>query len=157
MKITTYQDQYMDQIIDLILHIQNEEAKIDLSIDDQPDLLDIPFYYEKEGGGFWVALEGEKVIGTIACMNESHGNGVMKKFFVLREWRSKKIGLSLYRAFLEYVKMKGFQTILLDTPSVAKASHRFYERAGFKRISREELPFDYEYPDRDSYLYLLRL
>lgn len=40
---------------------------------------------------------------------------------------------------------------------MAKVLHEFYERAGFKRISKEELPFEYDYPDRNSYLYLLEV
>lgn len=51
------------------------------------------------------------------------------------------------------------QPDLLDTPAVAVASHRFYERAGFVRITKEQLPFPfpYQYPERDSWLYLLVL
>lgn len=37
------------------------------------------------------------------------------------------------------------------------ASHRFYEKAGFQRISRESLPIEYSFPDRDSLLYVLYL
>ena len=50
MKIITYQDKYKQKIIDLILHIQNDEAGINLQIDEQPDLLNVPLYYEKNGG-----------------------------------------------------------------------------------------------------------
>lgn len=39
----------------------------------------------------------------------------------------------------------------------ACVSHKLYERAGFTRISAEELPVAYTYPDRDSRLYLLEL
>ncbi|RHM60023.1 hypothetical protein, partial [Coprobacillus sp. AF33-1AC] len=45
--------------------------------------------------------------------------------------------------------------IILDMPSVAKTSHYFYERSGFLKISKNELPIAYSYPDRDSILYML--
>ena len=48
-------------------------------------------------------------------------------------------------------------TIILDTPSVAHASHRFYEKSGFCRIDKSELPVPYSYPDRKSILYMLEL
>lgn len=54
MEIITYQDKYKQQIIELILHIQNCEAKINLSVEEQPDLLDIPYYYQKNGGEFFI-------------------------------------------------------------------------------------------------------
>ena len=41
MKIETYSGKFDDEIITLILSIQNDEAKIGLSIQEQPDLLDI--------------------------------------------------------------------------------------------------------------------
>ncbi len=155
MEFITYQDKYKQQIIDLILSIQNEEAGINLSLEEQPDLLDITSFYRKQGGEFWLAAENDIVIGTIAIMNYGNGNSALKKFFVRKEYRNKKIGYSLYKILLQYAKEKNFCTILLDTPSVAKASHRFYEKAGFRRIQNESLPFHYEYIDRNSYLYLL--
>ena len=157
MEIIKYQDKYKKQVTDLILHIQNDEAKINLSIQEQPDLLDINSYYEKNGGGFWVAIENDEVIGTFAFMNYGNGKAVLKKFFVRADWRDKKIGFALYKTVIEYLKQNGYKQALLDTPSVAYKSHNFYEKAGFKRIKKEALPFHYEYPDRDSYLYLLKL
>ena len=56
-----------------------------------------------------------------------------------------------------FAQEKGVKHIILDTPSVAVVSHRFYERAGFKKISKDELPVDYTYPDRNSFLYMLDL
>lgn len=47
--------------------------------------------------------------------------------------------------------------LILDTPSVAVDSHRFYERRGFGRADRMELPSAYGFPNRDSLLYLKRL
>jgi GNAT superfamily N-acetyltransferase len=157
MEITKYREEYKQQVIGLILHIQNAEAGIDLQIDEQPDLLDIPSFYERNGGEFWVAVDGGEVVGTIAFMNYGNGNGVLKKFFVRADWRGKKLGLALYQTLMAFVKKGGYTQLLLDTPSVAKASHRFYEKAGFSRIPKSELPFPYEYPDRNSLLYLLKI
>jgi len=61
MKIILYQDKYKQEIIDLILHIQNDETKINLSIEEQPDLLNVSLYYEKSGGAFWIAVEKDEV------------------------------------------------------------------------------------------------
>ncbi|MCD7821844.1 MAG: GNAT family N-acetyltransferase [Clostridiales bacterium] len=149
--------QYQQQTIDLILHIQNDEAKIALPLEEQPDLLDIPRCYEQKGGGFWLAVENGEVIGTFAFMNYGGGNAVLKKFFVRADWRSKGVGLALYETVLAHLREHGYRLALLDTPAVAVASHRFYERAGFVRITKEQLPFPYQYPDRDSWLYLLVL
>lgn len=141
MKITAYQEKYKRQIIDLILNIQNGEAKINLPIEEQPDLLDIPDCYQKNGSEFWLAIEDRSVIGAVALMN----------------YGGKKVGYALYTTLERFARENKIHTIVLDTPSVAKASHKFYERAGFKKIDKSTLPFEYEYPDRNSYLYLLKL
>lgn len=155
MEIIKYQDTYKQQVIDLILHIQNNEAKINLAIEEQPDLLDVPLHYEKNGGSFWIAVEKNEVIGTIAFMNYGSGNAVLKKFFVRSDWRNKKTGYALYEKLITCLKYGKYKRVVLDTPAVATASHCFYEKAGFRKITKENLPFCYEYPDRDSYLYLL--
>ena len=71
MQIITYQEKYKQQVIDLILHIQNYEAKINLSLEEQPDLLDIPTCYEKDGGEFWLAVEDDTLIGTLTLIKET--------------------------------------------------------------------------------------
>ncbi len=157
MKIETYSGKFDDEIISLILSIQNGEAKIGLSLQEQPDLLDIHQSYQQPGGEFWLALSDGRVIGTIGLMLKEKHCAVMKKFFVKKEFRSQKVGLSLYSELLKYAVDKDVHYIILDTPAVAHASHRFYEKAGFYKISREELPVPYSYPDRDSILYLLKL
>lgn len=157
MEIITYQEKYKNQVIDLILHIQNDEAKISLSLEEQPDLMDIDSCYRKSGGEFWVAVENDSVVGTIALMPKDSGNGVLKKFFVHKDYRGKKVGYALYCNFIEFARKNNIRTIILDTPSVARESHIFYERVGFVKINHEKLPFEYNYPDRNSYLYMLEL
>lgn len=157
MKIITYQDRYKQQIIDLILHIQNDEARINLPLEEQPDLLDIPNCYQKSGGEFWLAVEGDTVIGTLALMNKGNGNAIIKKGFVKKEFRKQGILTKLYEILLDFAKAKGIKQIMFDTPSVATNCHRFFEREGYVRIEKSQQPFEYEYPDRDSYLYLLKL
>ena len=68
----------------------------------QPDLSDINCYYRQSGGEFWVALSGGKLIGTVGLMLKENKCAVMKKFFVKKEFRSKKVGLTLYKKLLEF-------------------------------------------------------
>ena len=157
LQIATYNGKFDDEIISLILSIQNDEAKIGLSLQEQPDLLNIHRCYQQSGGEFWVALSDGRVIGTIGLMLKENHCAVLKKFFVEKSFRSQKVGLALYNELLKYAVEKGVRHIILDTPSVAHASHRFYEKAGFYKITAEELPVPYSYPDRDSILYLLEL
>lgn len=157
MKIETYSGKFDEEIISLILSIQNDEAKIGLSLEEQPDLLNIHRSYQQSGGEFWIALSEDEVIGTIGLMLKEKHCAVLKKFFVKKAFRSQKIGLALYNELIKYAVSKDVHNIILDTPAVAHASHRFYEKAGFCRIDAAELPVPYFYPDRESILYLLNL
>lgn len=156
-RIIEYDAVYKQQVIDLILQIQNDEFQVGLPLAEQPDLLDVPSYYEKDGGAFLLALAGGLVIGTLAFMNYGAGNAVLKKFFVRADHRGTGVGFALYQELMQRIGEGEYKRVLLDTPAVATKSHRFYERQGFKRVPKEAIPFDYVYPDRNSYLYLLEL
>ena len=67
MRIIPFDEKFQQAVIALILHIQNDEAGIGLSLEEQPDLLDIPRAYAAPGG-FWLAVEGEELLGTIAVL-----------------------------------------------------------------------------------------
>lgn len=157
MEIKPYFGKYDNEIISLILDIQNNESKINLSLQEQPDLLDIHHAYQENGGEFWLALSDGKVVGTLGLMLKKDHCAVMKKFFVDAAYRSHGVGASLYQELLKFAEQKNVKHIILDTPSVAHAAHRFYERAGFHKIRTEELPVPYTYPDRDCILYMLDL
>jgi len=53
-------------VVELILGIQHDEFGFEINVDDQPDLLEIAAFYHSGHGGFWVALDDERVVGTIA-------------------------------------------------------------------------------------------
>ena len=153
-EIISYEERYKNQVISLILHIQNEENDLKLSIDEQPELKDIGKAFLFNGGGFWLAVENNEVIGTIALMKATGNGGILKKFFVDEKHRGKKTGLQLYETLMTFCRNNRIQQIVLDTPSVAIQSHAFYRKAGFVEIEKEQLPFPYRYPDRSSLLFL---
>lgn len=158
--IQIYSDKYKEEVIDLILHTQNVEYGIDLQVDEQPDILDISSNYIECGGGFWIAInDSNKVIGCIGLQIKEDNVAVLKKFFVYSEYRGKEhnVGRSLYEQLLKFAKEKGISKIILDTPSVATRSHAFYKKVGFLEISKKDLPIKYDYPDRNSLLFLLEI
>ncbi|OCT13641.1 GCN5 family acetyltransferase [Paenibacillus pectinilyticus] len=158
--LSQFEDKYLEEIIELILYVQNYEFQLDISIDEQSDILDIQTNYIHDGGNFWVALnEKRRVIGTIGLQKKTDEIFILKKFFVYIEYRGGEfaVGQKLFEVLLEYAKQQGATTIFLDSPSIATRSHHFYEKNGFKVITKEELPIPYGYPDRNSYLYRLDL
>ena len=96
MIIETYQEKYKEGIVQLILNIQQNEFNVPLTINDQPDLLDIKDVYFKKYGNFWVAVENEQVIGTIALIDMDNGQAALRKMFVQQLTGVKKKGLASY-------------------------------------------------------------
>lgn len=160
MEIKQYEDKYKNQVIALVLFIQNYDNKVDLSLADQPDLKDIYANYIEGGGGFWIALNhNDDVVGTIGLMKKKDGYGILKKFFVLWDYRGRNAGVSsgLYSKLLEQARRENIMHIVLDTPSACHRAHAFYHRMGYRRIHKDELPIQYDYPDRDSIIFITDL
>ena len=158
--IREFQKADNEDVVALVLGIQNDEFHLNLSICDQKDLTDIDAYYRARGGAFLVAENvGGTIIGTIGLMRLREDLGVMKKFFVAADHRGKDRGVAsaLYNRFIESAKSKGITQIVLDTPSSAIRSHAFYRATGFKQIERSELPMSYDFPERDTLFFQLKL
>lgn len=154
MKIITYQEKYKQQIINLILNIQNNESKVNLTLQDQPDLKDINKNYIETGGNFWLVLnDNETVIGTLALMKKGD-YAILKKFFIMQEYRGIGLSNKLYEQFLNHCKTHNLKGIILDTPSVCHRAHSFYLKNGFNKIEKSELPIEYNYLDRDSICFI---
>ena len=133
---------YARKAIDLILPIQQKEFNVAVTLEDQPDLLDINGYYFRPGGGFWGAFQDGELIGTIAMINAGHHTGVIRKMFVRKEFRGKEksIAQKLIETLIAFSKTRGITDLYLGTVDKMKAAHRFYERNGFSRIDETRLP-----------------
>lgn len=157
--ISQFKNEYTKDVIDIVLHFQNDGTRPIVSVDDQPDLLNIVGEYIDKGGNFWIAEDDNKLIGTIGIMPYSSDIAILKKFFVYEQWQGAPyhIGRKLYAELLDFAKEKGYKTILLDTPYNTERAHKFYEKAGFQKISEEDLPIKFSHPYKDCDFFLLEL
>ncbi len=157
--IDVFQPSDTDAVIELVLSLQNDGTRPLISVNEQPDLLNIKGEYIDKGGCFWVAKINGVVIGSIGLMPHSKEIWILKKFFVNEQYQGKPyhIGQKLYKTLLKFADEKGVKTILLDTPHNTTRAHKFYERAGFTLISENELPIQYSHPYKDSDFFLLKL
>lgn len=140
--IQTYLPQYQEQVINLILDIQHKEFKVPISLEEQPGLLKIPDFYQKDKGNFWIAVDHEQVVGTTALLDLGKHQAALQKCFVHKDYRGKDIGVGqqLLNHLLKWANNQSFQEIYLGTTEVYKAGHRFYEKNNFVEITQAELP-----------------
>jgi N-acetylglutamate synthase-like GNAT family acetyltransferase len=141
-QIKEYQSQYQNQVIELVLGIQQNEFKVPITLDDQPDLLRVNEFYQQGNGNFWVALLDEKVVGTIALIDIGNRQATLRKMFVKPDFRGKALGtaLLLLQTLLAWSRSKGIEEIYLGTMDRLQAAQQFYLKNGFIEILSDELP-----------------
>ena len=157
--ISPFRPEHQQGVQDLVLTIQQHEFGIPITLEEQPDLLNIPGFCQKDEGNFWVALAGSEIVGTIALLDIGEGLGVLRKMFVKEAWRGKTYGVAknLLETLIAWAKDKRFREIYLGTTARYLAAHRFYEREGFQEILPEKLPAAFPRVAVDSKFYRLEL
>lgn len=148
-----------DQVTALIVPIQNQEFGIPITAADQPDLAAIPDFYQHGHGGFWVAREGARIVGTIALKDFGDDQGALRKMFVAADRRGRDHGVAagLLATLIAHARGVGVTRILLGTVDVLVAAHRFYEKNGFVRIDKRDLPAAFPLVAVDTRFYALTL
>lgn len=158
-EILRYSDRHIDGVRDLIVPIQRAEFGIAITYDEQPDLRDIPGYYQSGKGGFWVALDGADVVGSVGLVDIGDDRGALRKMFVKQAYRGPARGVA--RALLEklvaHAVRNGVKEIYLGTTAKFVAAHRFYEKTGFELIDAAALPESFPRMAVDTRFYRLRL
>lgn len=155
--ITNFSEADQLEVKQFVLGIQSGEFNLCFQEEEQPDLTNIRAFYIN--GGFWVAKADNKIVGTIGLQRVDSRNGILRKMFVDKDFRGQEFGTAqlLFDTVLEFAVFFKFKTIWLDTPAIAKASHKFYERNGFQLADKSNLPEGYVFLDNDSNVYNLQL
>ncbi|WCT14713.1 GNAT family N-acetyltransferase [Mucilaginibacter jinjuensis] len=157
--ITPIFNDHCQQILGLILPIQQIEFNVPITLDDQPDLLNIENHYHQTGGGFWGAKVNDELVGTIALIATEDNAGTIRKMFVKKEYRGKEMGTAqlLLNTLINHSREAGITDLYLGTVDMLKAAHRFYERNGFERKLSEEMPSCFRRNGGENVYYHLQL
>lgn len=140
--IETYCDTYKDAMIDLILDIQRNEFGVPITREEQPDLENIPDFYQKGNGNFWMALYQDEIVGTIGLIDIGNCKVALRKMFVKAEFRGKEFGIgqSLLQTAIKWSEHRQLHHIYLGTTNQFCAAQKFYEKNGFVEIDKTKLP-----------------
>lgn len=150
-EISNYNDTYKVQTISLLLSVLEDE--LGYVGYERPDIHDIPDVYQKDDlGNFWLAIDGDQVVGTIALQNYGKNRAMIKRMSVKKEYRRKGIGQRLLTELITFAKKSNLETVYLTTMNEFEAARNLYEKNGFQVI--DELPEDMAMPDEDIYMKL---
>ena len=158
MTVLPLSNAHRDAAAALILPIQQEEFNVPITLADQPDLLDIEAAYFRPGGHFWGAFVDGGLVGTIGLLAPG-GIGVIRKMFVKQAFRGKewRIAQQLLDTLIIYAQAHDRNDIYLGTIERMRAAHRFYERNGFTRIAKENIPAAFPFMPVDNVFYHLQI
>jgi GNAT superfamily N-acetyltransferase len=153
--VKPYSNEYQTQVVELILHIQQQEYNIPITKNDQPDLFTIEDFYQKGNGNFWVAVCDHKVVGTISLLDIGNNQVALRKMFVDKEYRGSKFKTAslLLNHAIKWAKDCSIHTIYLGTTPQFLAAHRFYEKNGFTSIDLNDLPENFPVLNVDKKFY----
>lgn len=159
LEIKFVNDTYSKEIIDLVLNIQQKEFNVPITIEDQPDLMQIENFYFANGGSFWGAFINGELVGTIALVKFDEKAAAIRKMFVKKEFRGKEYGIAqkLLETLIAYCQKNGIEEVYLGTVSILKAALRFYERNHFEVIEKELLPSKFPLINADNVFCFLNL
>lgn len=140
--IRPFSPEHADGVASLIIPIQRDEFGIPITLAEQPDLTNIAAFYQRGAGNFWVALDGNAVVGSIALLDIGNGQGALRKMFVAEAYRGRTRGTAkrLLDELLTWSRARDVRDIFLGTTARFLAAHRFYEGNGFREIGRADLP-----------------
>jgi N-acetylglutamate synthase-like GNAT family acetyltransferase len=158
-EIVAFEPHHEEGVGSLIVGIQAHEFQIAITLEDQPDLQDIPGFYQQGTGNFWVALSEGTVVGTVALLDLGNHQGALRKMFVHESYRGPGHGVSarLLDALLQWARGRHVKDVYLGTTEKFRAAHRFYERNGFQQIAAGELPPSFPKMMVDTRFYHLAL
>ncbi|OMQ10333.1 GNAT family N-acetyltransferase [[Flexibacter] sp. ATCC 35103] len=158
-QIIPIENKYSDVIVDLILNIQQKEFNVAITIEDQPDLLNIQNFYYGGGGHFWGAFVDDELVGTIALVKFNNTQAAIRKMFVKKEYRGKEFSIAqkLLDTLVDYCTKNQIEDLYLGTITVLEAALRFYERNNFIRIEKVSLPNTFPVMSADNVFCHLKL
>ncbi len=93
----------------------------------------IKWLFKRDKNGFFVAKDGEKIIGFVACDANWNGIGAIHEIVVRKEYQGRGIGKKLMEKCLAYLS-KYVDKIELYVGSENERAINFYKKFGFKIV-----------------------
>ncbi|RFM30464.1 GNAT family N-acetyltransferase [Deminuibacter soli] len=158
LQIIPFTKKYGAAVATLITHIQQNEFNVPVTLADQPDLQDIPGFYQQGRGNFWCAVNSkDEVVGTIALIDTGTGVGAIRKMFVRADYRGAGVALQLLQLMEAHAVAGKFTGLYLGTVPVLQAALRFYEKNGYVPVKVTDLPEAFPRMPVDTLFYCKQL
>jgi putative acetyltransferase len=131
-KIVHFQKKHADDFRSLNLvwldeHDLTEAPDLEMLNDPQGKIID-------EGGFIFIALSGEKVIGTAALIKSKNNLMELAKMSIQKDYQGKGISKLLMDRCIDTARRQGTSGLYLYSSTKLKAALSLYEKYGFKHV-----------------------
>jgi len=92
---------------------------------------------------YWLAIVDGKVVGTTAVVPIGKESVVLKRMMLAKSFRGYGVAAALLDMAMGWSKENGFRQVFLGTMDQFKAAQRFYEKNGFVRMDKDDLPLSF--------------
>ena len=134
MGIRIFQDRDSKQVLRLVSDIIINEFHFSLQLEEgglDSYLLHIEQHYNKTGGCFWVAIDGDKLVGTTGVRKLTRTTCELKRMYVLEQNRRLGIGQEMLEAAIKFARSAGYSRMVLDSSKWLIAARSLYIKNGF--------------------------
>ena len=138
MLIVEYTDKYKEQIKKLISDVLAELGSPPAPGDHQDEDLDHILEVYSGRGRFWVAIEKNKVGGTVGIKEIDSNTAKLKRMFVKPEYRGTGLAQNLLDTAQKFSIEHAYTEIVLWSAHVMKRAHSFYEKNGFMFVEENQ-------------------
>jgi GNAT superfamily N-acetyltransferase len=111
------------------------EGYIDTSLEEEIDR--ISDYYGEKRGGFWVAVDGTRVVGMFGLEPSSVDAMELRRMYVGPDVRRRGIARQMLQFAEHEVRMRNRQRMDLSTSELQGAALSFYRNAGYQLVREE--------------------
>lgn len=119
------------QICNLINGIMGQEFGADAVAYPTQDIEKLSENYGKPGEAFFVAVDGNQIVGTVGVKKEDERVALMRRLFVSSVYRKKKIGIQLVERALQFAKEVGYSEVVFKTTSKMVKANELCQKCGF--------------------------
>lgn len=124
------------ELIEGIMEAEFRDAK---SVYPTDDIDRIEQAYSGLGEAFFVAVNGPKIIGSVAIKKEDDRVALLRRLFVSPSFRKQRIGIKLVDRALKFCDEVGYKEIIFKTTSQMEGAARLCQKCGFVQRAKLSL------------------
>ncbi len=123
-------------LISSIMSIEFPEQAKNYPLDDLDDIVKT---YCNVGEGFFVAVFGDEIIGTVAVKQEDERTALIRRIFLKPEYRGRRYGERMLEEAVNFCGVVGYQEIVFKTTSNMDKAIKLCLKKGFVEKARVDI------------------